>query len=260
MEHAAARLNELIEQPEIELDRILTVIASVDGGDGPDEDHIVAEFDGLAADCKQDPTVADIFGHVYGALGFGGDTVNYYDPANSLIHRAIERRRGLPLTLAAIAAEVGRRRGLDLRLVGMPGHVLLAEGATPSSWFDPFSAGAALDHDDCRQLFARFHAIDAFHDSMLAPMPAYAIAVRVLNNLRIAYAKRGEAAKTIPVLELRADLDSSGPGDRLELANVLAGLGRFDRAAEEYEHLAAIDGDRRDSYLAEARSARAHRN
>jgi len=39
-------------------------------------------------------------------LGLRGDTDTYYDPANSLLHRVLQRRRGIPITLAVVTMEV----------------------------------------------------------------------------------------------------------------------------------------------------------
>ncbi len=255
-----ARLRELLATGEPNLDRILAVIASVDPEEPPSEDTIVATFDQLAMEAEHDGSPDSILSYVYGELGFGGDTADYYNPANSLIHRVLERRRGIPMTLAAVAAEVGRRCDVDLRLVGLPGHILLGEGPTPSAWFDPFNGGARLGYDDCRQLFGRFHPIEAFQPAMLAPIDAEVISIRMLNNLRAAYTQRGEAARTIPVLEMRVEMASAAVGDRLELAGLLAALGRYDRAADEFERLAELDPQRADAYQAKARSYRAHRN
>lgn len=282
---APARLNQLLAGDNPGLDRVLAVIASVDQAERPSEDAIVSAIDKLAADLEpdssSDATPESILAYVYGDLGFAGDTVDYYNPANSLIHQVLERRRGIPMTLAVVAAEIARRHRVDLRLVGLPGHILLGtsgnssspasapdspnrapdtEGGALDMWFDPFSGGARLGFDDCKLLFARFHPIEAFQPAMLAPINAEMISIRMLNNLRVAYAKRGEMARTIPVLEMRAEMVSAQAGDRLELAQVLAALGRYDRAADEFERLAELDPERAEVYASKARSYRAHRN
>ncbi|MGB5760818.1 MAG: transglutaminase-like domain-containing protein, partial [Acidimicrobiales bacterium] len=256
---AAARLDELLGDPDAGLDRILAVIASIDD-EPPDEAHIVTEFDRLADEAPDDGSPDSLLDYVHGVLGFTGDVADYYNPANSLIHRVLSRRRGIPLTLAAVAAEVGRRRGVDLRPIGMPGHILLGEGPEPTQWFDPFNRGAGLGYDDCRTLFSRFHPVEAFTPAMLRPIGHQAVAIRTLNNLRVAYARLGQVARMIPVLELRAAMASAGPTDQHELVNALVGLGRYDRAAEVLEKLADIDHDRAPAYRARVRAMRAHRN
>ena len=262
METPATQLNRLLSEETPRLDQVLSIIATVEDASpaAAIEAEVVQQLDELAESCPAAPEAMDILNHVYGTMGFSGDVADYYDPANSLIDRVIERRRGIPLTLAAIAAEVGRRVGADLRPIGMPGHVLLGEGPEPTHWFDPFNRGAQLGYDDCRLLFARFHAVEAFSPSMLRPMNAEAVAIRTLNNLRVAYMKRGTASKTIPVLELRANMASAEVADRLDLANLLTSLGRMERAAEEYETLASVDPERRDAYLQRATACRAHSN
>ncbi len=254
------RLDQLLAETDGGLDRIMAVIASVDRAAPPTEDDIVARLDELSEGCGGEASVAVVLDFVFGTAGFVGDVAHYYDPANSLIHRVLDRRRGIPLTLAAVAAEVGRRRGVDLRLIGMPGHVLLGEGPDPDRWFDPFGRGAELGMADCRALFARFHPIEAFRPTMLLPMSNEAVAIRMLNNLRVAFVKRGELDRTVPVLELRAGMASATVSDRAELANLLTGLGRFDQAAQHFDVLVELDPERADTYRARAMNCRAHRN
>jgi regulator of sirC expression with transglutaminase-like and TPR domain len=269
-----ARLVELLAGDGT-LDRVLAAVATVDES-APPERVIVETLNRLAGGMPDrsltrggnapgtggdEPSSADlVLRYVYGELGFTGDSANYYSPSNSLIHRVLERRRGIPLTLAAVAAEIGRRQGVELRLVGLPGHILLGAGSTPETWFDPFNGGARLSREDCRQLFARFHPIEAFQDEMLAPIDNPTIAARMLNNLNGAYARRGDIAATVPVLTMRAELPAAGPRDRLELVRALVAVGRFDQAAEQFELLIDVDPQRADAYRTKVQEFRAHRN
>jgi len=90
-------------------------------------------------------------------LGYQGDESDYHHPDNVYLHRAIVRKRGLPLTLAAIYAAVARRAGMRAALVGLPGHVVLRiyEG-TRSVLVDPFHRGAALSQRDCMKYLADY--------------------------------------------------------------------------------------------------------
>lgn len=266
----ADRINQLLAEPDAGLDRLLAAIASLDrprSADGPQdvftaevEDRVVAILDEMAANCPDPGDPAALFGHVYGPLGFSGNLDDYYDPANSLIDRVLKRRRGIPLSLAAVVSEISRRNGRDLRPVGLPGHVLLGEGPEPSHWFDPFNRGVSLGVDDCRSLFGRIHPIESFEPDMLRPMTGLEVAIRTLNNLRIAYAKQGDIAKMIPVLELRVDMAPRQIGDRQEYADLLAGLGRFEQAAEQYKLLMSEDPDRADAHEARYVACRVHLN
>ncbi len=264
----ADRINQLLADPDAGLDRLLAVIASLDRprsssteAPGTALETVVSEtLDEMAQGCPDPGDPAALFAHVYGPLGFTGNLDDYYNPANSLIDRVLKRRRGIPLSLAAVVSEISRRHGRDLRPVGLPGHVLLGEGADPSKWFDPFNRGVALGVDDCRSLFGRIHPIESFDPDMLRPMTGLEVTIRTLNNLRIAYAKQGDIAKMIPILELRVDLPPAQIGDRRELADLLSGLGRFDQAGEQYLLLAEQDPENQESHEARYQACRAHQN
>lgn len=58
-------------------------------------------------------------------LGFAGNVNNYYDVGNSFIHRVLETRRGIPVTLALIYIELAHGVGLQARSVSFPGHFLM---------------------------------------------------------------------------------------------------------------------------------------
>ncbi len=89
-------------------------------------------------------------------LGIRGDRAEYHHPANACLTLAIERKRGLPLTLAALYRAVASRAGLRAELLPVPGHVLLrvVEGRTRTV-LDPFDAGRVLGDSECRKYLAR---------------------------------------------------------------------------------------------------------
>ena len=58
-------------------------------------------------------------------LGFAGNVNNYYDPRNSYLHEVLAMRRGIPITLALLYAELATQIGLSARGVSFPGHFLV---------------------------------------------------------------------------------------------------------------------------------------
>ena len=62
-------------------------------------------------------------------LGFRGNTRDYGDPENSFLDSVLERRLGIPISLAVVMMEVGRRIGAPVHGVGMPGHFLVMDAA-----------------------------------------------------------------------------------------------------------------------------------
>ena len=57
--------------------------------------------------------------------GFTGNADDYYDPRNSFLNDVLDRKTGIPITLALVYLEVAQRIGFPLFGVGMPGHFLL---------------------------------------------------------------------------------------------------------------------------------------
>src|SRR5262249_24837968 len=58
--------------------------------------------------------------------GLEGNERYYYDPRNSFLNQVVDRRKGIPVTLAVVYVEVARRAGIGAAGVGFPGHFLVA--------------------------------------------------------------------------------------------------------------------------------------
>jgi regulator of sirC expression with transglutaminase-like and TPR domain len=140
--------------------------------------------------------------YVFDELGFSGNSDDYYDPRNSFLNEVIDRKLGIPITLAVLYIEIGRRIGLRLEGVSFPTHFLvkcvLHEGAII---IDPFARGASLGVEDLQerlQSVADGIEIDAgLAASLLAAAAPNDIFARMLRNLRAIYMQKGEQAKAL---------------------------------------------------------------
>ena len=135
--------------------------------------------------------------YFYDEQGFRGNRDHYDDPRNSFLNEVLNRRTGIPISLAVVYIEVARRAGLRVAGVNFPGHFLLrAPLATPTRLaddiliVDPFHKGAFLSEIDCRELL-RQHVGDAaaFDRSLLEPATRHQIVVRMLVNLKRLYVR-----------------------------------------------------------------------
>ena len=80
--------------------------------------------------------------YLAGSLGYSGEPDTELSPDDVFLHRLIERKRGLPLTLCALYTFVARRCGLHTGIVPLPGHVMLRlHGRSESLIVDPFNNG-----------------------------------------------------------------------------------------------------------------------
>lgn len=255
---AADALNRVMTHEPERLDLVMAHIAAIDRSAWSIE-KVASRLDELAADAPG-PAAPELVAYVFDTLGFIGNPGRYYDPSNSLIHRVLQRRRGIPLTLAVVAAEISRRAGGRLTVVGFPGHVLVGDELTPDQWFDPFAAGAPMDRGRLRVLLQQFQPGASLRPEMTLPMSASDITVRTLNNLVNAYQRLGMLSRMVDVLRFRCRLDVATEGDRLQLAGALAASGRYDRAADEFELLVELDPDNSTEHASMAERLRAHRN
>lgn len=201
----------------------------------------LARLDELAAGVPQ-PTLAALRSHLVEGLGFVGDREDYHDPRNSLLPQVLDRRRGIPLSLAVVAIEVGRRRGMTLHGIGMPGHFLLRAGDDADRFVDLFHGGIELDRAGCRAIFDRLHPTSQWLDQYLAPVGPVLIVARMLGNLAGAYRRSGDRSGLIWALELRRMLPGASDRERRELAVLFGAVGRFDDAAALFE----LSDDERD--------------
>jgi len=128
---------------------------------------------------------------------FSGNHAHYDDFRNSCLNVVLERRLGIPITLALVYMEVGRRAGLEVQGVSFPGHFLMRvpartpDGDEDDIIVDPFDGGVELDDTDRRKLLGR-HLGQAAEEVPVDPALLRActrrhMLARILNNLKRTY-------------------------------------------------------------------------
>ena len=135
--------------------------------------------------------------YLFNELGFSGNREHYDDPRNSCLNQVLDKRTGIPISLALIYIEVGRRAGVRVEGVNFPGHFLVralqdlhTDDPDEGLIIDPFHGGAILNEPDCRTLLQRHMGDDAaFSPSLLARATRRQILVRMLLNLKRLYVR-----------------------------------------------------------------------
>lgn len=170
------------------------------------------------------PPIERVLRFLYEETKFHGNADDYYDPRNSFLNDVLERRTGIPISLALVIIEVCRRAGVEAQGVAFPGHFLVRSPAQNGLFIaDPFE-GRLLTQADLRALLARQGGAPRDPDGrMLEAAPPKQILVRMLNNLRAIYKQRGDGTKEremlerlfilAPTDEVKRDLDAAG-GER----------------------------------------------
>jgi regulator of sirC expression with transglutaminase-like and TPR domain len=168
-----------------------------------------SSLDALAAGCPT-PTRQGVIDHLLGSDRLRGAGDDYGDWRNSRIDHVLAKGVGIPISLAVTAMAVGGRVGVELAGVGMPAHFLIGDPADDTWFVDPFGGGEVLDRDGCRDLFRRITGGAAtWREEFLRPTPPAAIAVRMLNNLRAAFARGNDQIRLALVMRMRAMVTSA---------------------------------------------------
>ena len=148
--------------------------------------------------------VAALNEFLFGEVGLRGNTEAYYDPRNSFLNDVLERRLGIPITLSVLYMAVGRKLGLQVEGIGFPGHFLVRvrDPERGSTLVDAFAQGRMVTEEDLARILSRVSGREApVPPSYLAPSSTRDVLSRMLGNLRGIYAGRGDAMKTLEVME-----------------------------------------------------------
>jgi regulator of sirC expression with transglutaminase-like and TPR domain len=146
---------------------------------------------------------------VFETLGFRGDRDQYYSVRNSLLNDVLERRLGIPITLAVVYLELGEALGLRLEGVSFPAHFLVRE-IESGQLLDPFSDGAPVDRARCLEITEAIGlAPEDWSDEFLRTASRREILHRMINNLRGAYNRAGDQRRLEVLEEMFAALDSA---------------------------------------------------
>jgi regulator of sirC expression with transglutaminase-like and TPR domain len=141
---------------------------------------------------------------------FVGNQHQYEDPRNSCLNEVLDRRTGIPITLAVVYMEVARRAGLTVEGINFPGHFLLRCRAPRRTLDDPgdliidaFHGGALLSEDACRRLL-REHVGEGEEDDIrrMGQATKPQILVRMLLNLKRTYTRMHSFPQARDITEL----------------------------------------------------------
>ncbi len=156
----------------------------------------------LRADISPADTIVALNRFLFDEHGFSGNAADYYDPRHSILNEVLDRKRGIPLTLALVYIEIGRRIGLPVQGISFPAHFLvkcqLRDGTVV---LDPYAKGISLSLEEIKQRLKSLRNGVEPPRSVVAGMLATAsnkdILVRMLRNLKAIYSHHKEWLKAL---------------------------------------------------------------
>jgi regulator of sirC expression with transglutaminase-like and TPR domain len=140
---------------------------------------------------------------LYEELGFRGNEEDYYDPRNSFLNEVMERRTGIPITLALVYLEVARRLDFPMVGIGMPGHFLIRPEFKDAGIFvDAFHQGEVLFPEDCQQRLQQIYQQPVeLEPQFLEAVTKREFLGRMLTNLKLIYINRQDLERALSVIE-----------------------------------------------------------
>lgn len=168
---------------------------------------------------RMSPGEPEVFalGHIHYELfdiaGFSGNESNYYDVRNAYLNEVIERRLGIPISLAVVFIHVAQRVGLNAGGVGLPGHFIVkVQFPLSEIYVDPFHAGRTLTLGEIDVMLAEMSNGEVrLRPHFLRRWTGRETLIRVLANLQNAHNRSGDARKALSAEERIAILSRYAP-------------------------------------------------
>lgn len=164
--------------------------------------------------------------------GFGGPPDDVV--AGSRIDMLLERRHGLPITLAVLVAELASFAGVAARGINFPGHFLVRVGNT---LVDPFALEARTEAECLAMLPA-----DADRSTALAEAGPRDVLLRMFNNLKYFHLGRGEFHRALEMVDCQLTVVPDHASLVFEQGEYWLRLGSVHGARAAFERILSGDG------------------
>src|SRR6187401_296759 len=111
----AALLIAEIEHPDLDIHRYISIL----------DDLAAGARSSARGSSNDEARLEDAVCWLYEEAGFHGNEDDYYDPRNSFLDEVIDRRTGIPISLAIVLTEVCQRADIPAFGVSFPNHFLV---------------------------------------------------------------------------------------------------------------------------------------
>lgn len=198
----------------------------------------------------------------HGELGFAGNANNYFDADNSFLHRVLQTRRGLPISLAVLWLELAEQAGLRAAGVAFPGHFLVkCRIGMGEAVIDPLT-GESLSASRLDERLAVYRHGSGLPSDLELPLEFFLrvatprqILARMLRNLKEVHRAARDWPRLLAVQRRLVILLPDEPAERRDRGLVLQMLGDAAAAADDLRHYLAVCADAPDAPELRARLA-----
>jgi regulator of sirC expression with transglutaminase-like and TPR domain len=180
---------------------------------------------------------------LYGEYDFHGPKdEEFFDPRNSFLNDVLDRRTGLPITLALVFIEVGRAIGLELAGVNFPGHFLVKTmDDGPELLLDPFNRGREVTWVEAIDRIEKVNGKKEPPEDYTDAVTPRRFLFRLLSNLKAAYLREERFEPALAVIDRLLMVHPAAHWERRDRGLLLLRLGWYHRARAELEaYLGAV--------------------
>lgn len=188
--------------------------------------------------------------HLFDCLKLQGNKKDYYNPENSFLNRAIDRKIGIPITLSVIYLAIAKRLNFPMVGIGMPGHFLIRPQFEGAEFFvDAFDQGEILFRQDCLAKLNRIYQRQQvkLDPIILAPVGNRQILGRMLNNLKYIYLHRRELDKALGVMSAILKLFPKNASEIRDRGLLYYQVNRWQEASVDLEYFLKIAPNSQDA-------------
>lgn len=115
--------------------------------------RVAAQIEVRTDDLRRSGALCDVLGR---EERYGGSIGDFDAPDNVLLHRALQHKGGMPLTLCALYRFVAHRAGFTVSMLPIPGHVMLRVPMNGRTLIcDPYDRGRLRSERDCKVQLTR---------------------------------------------------------------------------------------------------------
>lgn len=247
----ADRMREVLSADEADIDLLEAglVIAWLDNPE-LDVAAYLEEFEQLAKGAsesletaKADPLeqIKQLSTFLFDENGFHGSRSQYYHHSNSYLNEVLDDREGLPITLAVVYLELGKRAGVKgLSGLGLPGHFMVmyrpeAAESDPTI-IDVFDGGRIIDQAEAETI-VRDITGSGLRPEHLEPTGKQDIVLRILRNLVGLEMDAGRPDVARPYIDLILSISPEEAGERFSRALLRYQNGELEGAKADLEWL-----------------------
>jgi regulator of sirC expression with transglutaminase-like and TPR domain len=226
----ASPFGRLLDDPTLDEFEAALLVAEV-LSDGVDKEKARTEVAALAqnfgtSEARSGESLCEFMAH----QGFVGAVDDYYGLATSCVDQVLERRTGIPITLAVVYLKVARILGMQGSGINYPGRFLVD---IAGQLIDPYR-GALTDRPSCERLLQEAGYTGSLADAFRVTT-ARDIALRMLNNARGIFNAAGRWADALELLDHQQLLAPDEVELCFERARLWAAAGSVDMAREVLE-------------------------